>query len=176
VVLQSLCNSPSPGVGRAAPGSPKTQGSDLKIHQRLSTSRHDISWRRHKCCCPQTASESGFLGRERKFRPLKRSRNATDTVASTSRYDQVLRTDRLGTNRHSSTVADAATKTGVAVDIGPLLDIRSAANRLGCSERFVRRLVQERRIPFVKLAGTRVRFLDADLDKWISGQRFTAMR
>ena len=57
---------------------------------------------------------------------------------------------------------------------GPLLDIRGAADRLGCSERFVRRLVQERRIPFVKLAGTRVRFLDADLDKWVAGQRVEA--
>jgi len=53
----------------------------------------------------------------------------------------------------------------------PLLDIRAAAIRLGCSERFVRRLVQERRIPFVKLGGTRVRFLDTDLDQWIDGQR-----
>lgn len=39
----------------------------------------------------------------------------------------------------------------------PLLDIRAAASHLGCSERFIRRLVQERRIPFVKLAGTRER-------------------
>src|SRR5665213_1851784 len=48
-----------------------------------------------------------------------------------------------------------------------LIDIRGAALRLGCSERFVRRLVQERRIPFVKLAGTRVRFVDSDLDEWV---------
>jgi len=58
----------------------------------------------------------------------------------------------------------------------PLLDIRAAANRLGCSERFVRRLVQERRIPFVKLGGTRVRFLDTDLDQWIDGQRVDEKR
>jgi len=56
----------------------------------------------------------------------------------------------------------------------PLLDIRTAANRLGCSERFVRRLVQERRIPFIKLGGTRVRFVDSDLENWISGQRVEA--
>ena len=62
------------------------------------------------------------------------------------------------------------------VDDRPLLDIRAAADRLGCSERFIRRLVQERRIPFVKLAGTRVRFLDSDLDKWIAGQRVEARR
>jgi len=58
----------------------------------------------------------------------------------------------------------------------PLLDIREAAIRLGCSERFVRRLVQERRIPFVKLGGTRLRFLDNDLDQWIAGQRIEAIR
>ena len=58
----------------------------------------------------------------------------------------------------------------------PLLDIREAAIRLGCSERFVRRLVQERRIPFVKLGGTRLRFLDNDLDQWIAGQRIEAKR
>jgi excisionase family DNA binding protein len=56
----------------------------------------------------------------------------------------------------------------------PLLDIRAAANKLGCSERFVRRLVQERRIPFIKLGGTKVRFSDSDLDHWIIGQRIEA--
>jgi len=64
------------------------------------------------------------------------------------------------------------TKAGDVVR--PLLDIRAAAEKLGCSERFVRRLVQERRIPFVKLGGTRVRFLNSDLDHWIAGQRVEA--
>ena len=58
----------------------------------------------------------------------------------------------------------------------PLLDIPAAANHLGCSERFIRRLVQERRIPFVKLAGTRVRFLALDLDQWVVSQRVEAIR
>ena len=58
----------------------------------------------------------------------------------------------------------------------PLLDIPAAANHLGCSERFVRRLVQERRIPFVKLAGTRVRFLESDLNQWVVSQRVEAKR
>ena len=58
----------------------------------------------------------------------------------------------------------------------PLLDIRAAASHLGCSERFIRRLVQERRIPFVKLGGTRVRFLELDLDQWVVGQRVEAKR
>ena len=58
----------------------------------------------------------------------------------------------------------------------PLLDIRAAATRLGCSERFVRRLVQERRIPFIRLGGTRVRFLDTDLERWIDSQRIEVSR
>ena len=61
-------------------------------------------------------------------------------------------------------------------DTRPLLDIHAAANRLGCSERFIRRLVQERRIPFVKLGGTRVRFMDSDLDKWVAAQRVEPKR
>ena len=67
-------------------------------------------------------------------------------------------------------------RTTVKHDPRPLLDIRTAAIRLGCSERFIRRLVQERRIPFVKLGGTRVRFMDSDLDKWVAGQRVEAKR
>jgi excisionase family DNA binding protein len=58
----------------------------------------------------------------------------------------------------------------------PLLDVRAAAERLGCSERFIRRLVQERRIPFVKLGGTRVRFVEVDIDKWVADQRVEAKR
>jgi excisionase family DNA binding protein len=46
-----------------------------------------------------------------------------------------------------------------------LLDVPAAAIYMGCSHRFMRRLVQERRIPFVKLGGTKVRFLVLDLDR-----------
>ena len=67
-------------------------------------------------------------------------------------------------------------RANVKYDTRPLLDIRAAADRLGCSERFVRRMVQERRIPFVKLGGTRVRFVDADLEKWVAGQRVEPKR
>ena len=34
----------------------------------------------------------------------------------------------------------------------------------------------ERRIPFVKLGGTKVRFVASDLDEWIVGQRIDASR
>ena len=67
---------------------------------------------------------------------------------------------------------------GPTVKIGtaPLFDVIVAAGRLGCSESLVRRLVQERRIPYVKLGGTKVRFVEADLNQWIANQRVNAMR
>lgn len=57
-----------------------------------------------------------------------------------------------------------------------LLDVRGAALRLGCDERFIRRLVQERRIPFYKVAGSKVRFSASDLDDWLDGQRVLERR
>jgi excisionase family DNA binding protein len=45
------------------------------------------------------------------------------------------------------------------------------ARRLGTSERHVRRLVDERRIPFVKV-GRFVRFDSHDVEHWIDDQRF----
>jgi excisionase family DNA binding protein len=53
----------------------------------------------------------------------------------------------------------------------PLLDVPGAATRLGCEERFIRRLVQERRIPFFKVGGSKIRFSEQDLDNWLDGQR-----
>jgi excisionase family DNA binding protein len=61
-------------------------------------------------------------------------------------------------------------RTGAKSSDPPLLDVSGAARHLGCSDRFIRRLVQERRIPFVKLAGTKVRFLPRDLDRWVESQ------
>jgi excisionase family DNA binding protein len=82
----------------------------------------------------------------------------------------------LASSRHSPTVPKVDVRTRFHSDGRPLLDIGSASERLGCSERFLRRLVQERRIPFVKLAGTRVRFLAPDLDRWVESQRVDALR
>jgi excisionase family DNA binding protein len=67
----------------------------------------------------------------------------------------------------SDTVSDS--RKAVRTHSGRLLDICGAAGVLGCSERFVRRLVQERRIPFVKLGGTKVRFSESELDKSTRG-------
>lgn len=51
-----------------------------------------------------------------------------------------------------------------------LLDIAALAERLGVTERFVRRLVDERRIPFLKI-GRFIRFDPADVTVWIDEQR-----
>jgi excisionase family DNA binding protein len=51
-----------------------------------------------------------------------------------------------------------------------LLDRDELAARLGVSERFVRRLVEERRIPYVKI-GRFVRFDPVEIDRWLTPQR-----
>jgi excisionase family DNA binding protein len=51
-----------------------------------------------------------------------------------------------------------------------LLDVDTAATYLGVTPRFVRRLVAERRIPFVKI-GRYVRFEIPDLDRFIEAGR-----
>ena len=50
------------------------------------------------------------------------------------------------------------------------LDVAKAASYLGTSERHIRRLVEERRIPFIKLGdgrSARLRFDAAQLDQWL---------
>jgi excisionase family DNA binding protein len=56
-----------------------------------------------------------------------------------------------------------------------LLTIDQAAERLGTSVRFVRRLIFERRIAFVKV-GRHVRITSADLDAFIAAGRVDALR
>ena len=51
-----------------------------------------------------------------------------------------------------------------------LLSVEQAAERLGTSVRFVRRLVFQRRIPYVKL-GRHVRITGRDLDAFIAAGR-----
>ena len=52
----------------------------------------------------------------------------------------------------------------------PMLGVGDLAVRLGTTERFVRRLVCERRIPFHKI-GKYVRFDQDDVDAWIATSR-----
>jgi excisionase family DNA binding protein len=51
-----------------------------------------------------------------------------------------------------------------------LLTVEQAAERLGTSVRFVRRLVAERRIAYVKL-GRHVRIAEADLSSFVAAGR-----
>jgi excisionase family DNA binding protein len=57
----------------------------------------------------------------------------------------------------------------------PLIDIELAAVRLGVSTRFMRRLVDERRIPFHKI-GKYVRFDPSDLDRFATQGRVEPSR
>ena len=56
-----------------------------------------------------------------------------------------------------------------------LLDVDGAAAYLGTSTRHIRRLVEDRRVPFVKLGpgrSARLRFDTARLDAWINEYSF----
>lgn len=56
-----------------------------------------------------------------------------------------------------------------------LLDVDEVADSLGVTKRFVRRLVAERRIPFVKV-GKFVRFDPVEIRLWIDRQRVEPQR
>jgi excisionase family DNA binding protein len=56
------------------------------------------------------------------------------------------------------------------LELDTLLSVEQAAERLGTSPRFVRRLVFERRIAYVKL-GRHVRIAARDLDAFIRASR-----
>jgi excisionase family DNA binding protein len=51
-----------------------------------------------------------------------------------------------------------------------LLDVNQVAARMCVTPRFIRRLVEERRIPFCRL-GKFVRFDPADIEAWIEARR-----
>jgi excisionase family DNA binding protein len=56
-----------------------------------------------------------------------------------------------------------------------LLSVEEAAERLGTSTRFVRRLIFERRIALVKM-GRHVRITPGDLDAYVAAGRVDALR
>jgi excisionase family DNA binding protein len=51
-----------------------------------------------------------------------------------------------------------------------LVDLATVAQRLGVNQRHIRRLVAERRIPFVKW-GHLLRFDPAEVDAWLDAHR-----
>jgi excisionase family DNA binding protein len=56
-----------------------------------------------------------------------------------------------------------------------LLDVDGRAARLGVTVRFVRRLVEERRVPYLKI-GRLVRFDSGDVERWIVATRIEPFR
>lgn len=56
-----------------------------------------------------------------------------------------------------------------------LLDISEVAERLSVSPRFIRRLVNERRIPYCKL-GKFVRFDAAEVTEWVAKMRMDVLQ
>lgn len=51
-----------------------------------------------------------------------------------------------------------------------LMDLQTVARRLGTTERHLRRLVAERRIPHVKVGGL-LRFDAREIDEWLDAHR-----
>jgi len=73
--------------------------------------------------------------------------------------------------RASTQVNDGRTGVGnPGCPAGSLLDVATAAARLGVTVRFVRRLVAERRIPYVKV-GKFIRFDPDEVEEWIDARR-----
>lgn len=64
----------------------------------------------------------------------------------------------------------AAERDRQSLDRQGMLDVVGLAARLGVTERFVRRLVHERRIPFYKV-GALLRFEVADVEHWLAMHR-----
>jgi excisionase family DNA binding protein len=58
----------------------------------------------------------------------------------------------------------------VTDDRTSLIDLQAVAARLGVTARHVRRLVAERRIPFIKW-GHLLRFDPAEIDAWLDAHR-----
>ena len=75
----------------------------------------------------------------------------------------------------SRLIVMAAQTLPPAVSTSGLLDVRGAAERLGVTDRFIRRLVEERRIPFRKI-GKLVRFDPLEVDRWIDTCRVEPRR
>lgn len=69
-----------------------------------------------------------------------------------------------------STITRSSPTEIVPSDHGGLVDIAAVADRLGVEVRHVRRLVAERRIPFIKW-GHLLRFDLGDIDRWIEEHR-----
>jgi excisionase family DNA binding protein len=68
---------------------------------------------------------------------------------------------------------DASSRSPIERETGRVLDVDGAAQYLGVTTRFIRRLIQERRVPFYKV-GRFVRLDPADLDELLRSGRVEA--
>ena len=64
----------------------------------------------------------------------------------------------------------AATKNSAVIEQVPLMEIEAVARRLGVAVRHVRRLVAQRRIPFLKWSHL-LRFDPAEIEAWLDQAR-----
>ena len=67
-------------------------------------------------------------------------------------------------------VQPGRTRAGPGSEVPHLLDLRAVATRLSLSERHVRRLVEERRIPYLKV-GRLLRFDPGEIAEWLDATR-----
>lgn len=64
-----------------------------------------------------------------------------------------------------------AARTSPGAPGNPLLTVAQAAERLGVGERFVRRLIAEKRITVYRIGGRHVRLAEADVASFIRAGR-----
>jgi excisionase family DNA binding protein len=76
----------------------------------------------------------------------------------------------------TSTPATARTRSATPkTSSGEYLTVEQAAEYLNITDHFVRRLIRERRIPFVKV-GRLVRLRRSDIDEYVAGRHVPAVR
>lgn len=76
----------------------------------------------------------------------------------------------------TSTPATARTRSATPkASTGEYLTVEQAAEYLNITDYFVRRLIRERRIPFVKV-GRLVRLRRTDIDDYLAGRHVPAVR
>jgi excisionase family DNA binding protein len=100
------------------------------------------------------ASRDGRDGRDEQITRLTPARQSPRSAGQNGRGNREARKSRAATSR--------------------LLTVAEAADRLGTSERFPRRLIAERRITFVKL-GSHVRIPESALDDLIAASTVKAV-
>ena len=94
------------------------------------------------------------------------TRRASDPEAGLKEYRRTLATLDCMTSRAAQ---------GQDLDRGPLLTVAQAGDYLGTGERFIRRLITERRIAYVKV-GKYVRLERSTLDAFVDAGRVHSQR